>query len=544
MKVPVHPKLGSLAFLAVTVLLLLPYRWLLDALLLGPDSLVWARQVEPAVDQGGLEGLRRLAEIVFSNHFGVFFRPLATLSFAVGSHPGSEWIVHLLDLLLVAALFLVIYHLARRLLGLSPPLALLGVVLFGLHPVLPHVIPYPSSRNDLMLAVFAALYLGMATARSATALRVLALVGALGSKEQGLVLPVTFLLATALQVSGPPGVRLRHALGRARADLLVLLLFVALRQWVLGSLGGYESDQLGDRWFLPFGYLSGTLTPAVYAVDLSLPLRVALVLVASTFLGVGAWFSARPFSRLCLIYLGFELSIHTFQGVVLMRQLYTAAALTCLVMLDQLAHRPRFGVALVCVLGLPWCLQSVVSQPWSGLKVLAEGTEEYVNALAAEVRKKPPGTIRVFCLDVDHHVPPFPFSLPVLAPNCRSPLPNLRARIPAEVVRFVNDALRDEDHKVVLFPLAKVGLPAASSRYWFDLEGQSREEVRVRLAGDPVDLELPATLAPEVLEDPTRQIKVSLAPLHRTAFDYLFFRARDRAELVALPQGLVVAGAR
>lgn len=139
------------------------------------------------------------------------YRPLLLATFALNhSWSGYEtWSYHLVNILLHALASIVVWLLFIEL-RLSVCLALLGGVLFAVHPLATEPVNYISSRSELMASLFLMaslwLYLCSEPGKSVPAGRSLlarfASVGcfaaALGSKEIGIVLPALMLMTDRL----------------------------------------------------------------------------------------------------------------------------------------------------------------------------------------------------------------------------------------------------------------------------------------------------------------------------------------------------------
>ena len=197
----------------------------------------------------------------------VYFRPLTALTywwdgFLWQGNPGG---FHLTNILLHAAVSILVLQVARHLL-LPGPGALLAGLLFAVHPIHVEAVAWVQGRVDLLSAtgVLLALLLGLVGAEAARGRKLLcwvasamALFLALLAKEVAVVTPVL----TALVLAGEPG---RGGWRRVQACLPLLglqgsafLIYLGLRAATLGSpsLGLLGGPPLGDRVLLSLGVI-------------------------------------------------------------------------------------------------------------------------------------------------------------------------------------------------------------------------------------------------------------------------------------------------
>ena len=191
-----------------------------------------------------------------------FYRPLTAVTLA------GDWALwgldpfgfHLTDLILLCVAAVGVYFAAQRL--FSPGwLPLIAALSFALHPAHMEALPVTARRPDYLsmlftlLAVCALPVAGTGPlARSAWLCAGLVL-GALGTKETGLV-AVGLVVALALAEShGGPSARLRDVLRRTALSLGAAVLFVGARTAVLGGVGGYAESSVAEA----FLRLGGTL---------------------------------------------------------------------------------------------------------------------------------------------------------------------------------------------------------------------------------------------------------------------------------------------
>jgi hypothetical protein len=171
-----------------------------------------------------------------------YFRPLVVVSFAIdrliyGLHAGGY---HLTNLVLHATATLLVWAIARRVLGASFG-AWAAAALFAVHPCHVQAVGWISGRTDVLAALF---YLGALTlylesrerpgARTALSLlSVLAFLLALTAKEMAITFPVVVFAHGLLRPDGEPPARrlLVPALAAVAAAL-----YLAVRVTVLGGI--------------------------------------------------------------------------------------------------------------------------------------------------------------------------------------------------------------------------------------------------------------------------------------------------------------------
>lgn len=278
-------------------------------------DLVWddpllLEAIREKFQQGGLYRLLT-AEFEFRSAMSLgFYRPAALLSLwldmVVGA--GRPWLFHLTNTLLHAAAALLASRLIARVTG-SGRAALLGGLLFAVHPVHTESVAFVSGRTDLLACVFS-LASALAWLRSRDrdaahpnrdlAVGLAAFVAAVLAKEVALLLPVVLVGwdAVAAGAAVPAGWWRRN-----RAWLIgwtaSLAAVIAFRLLVAGVAFGKTDAGAGGPG------MSATLTPAVFLTYLRLlvvpwPLS-AFYLPADLSLGApaaagvlltGLWFAA------------------------------------------------------------------------------------------------------------------------------------------------------------------------------------------------------------------------------------------------------------
>lgn len=166
---------------------------------------------------------------------------------------GADWGYHLTNILLHAALAVVVHRLALGL-GISVLGSALAALLFGLHPLAVESAAYVSGRRDLLAALFGTAGLLAWIGRpSRDRLAVILLLAAVAAKESGLISALVLALASFM---GPPARRrsIVSVLVPAGAAGLCLALAYGARGPVL-ALGA--DDWLSTSGRLGLHYLSG-----------------------------------------------------------------------------------------------------------------------------------------------------------------------------------------------------------------------------------------------------------------------------------------------
>jgi hypothetical protein len=239
--------------LIALLLVLLSCAWILartaDYGLLGHDTypIIASSRVESLSDLAG-NFTERLMDGRYS---GAFYRPLLNWSFALDY---ALWGLNasgyqLTNVLLFGCCALALFALARRLTSdLSWSAPFVTLVAFLVHPTHYEVIPVPARRPEMLCCAFMALsiwfQLSPSALRSERAplLPALATLGAIASKESGLVLPVlSFLVVLLYAREMTPLGRLQRAWRCLGPHAAVVGLMLLLRWLVLGGLGGHRA---------------------------------------------------------------------------------------------------------------------------------------------------------------------------------------------------------------------------------------------------------------------------------------------------------------
>lgn len=137
---------------------------------------------------------------------GSLYRPLAVATYWLdGRLDGAPWF-HLVNILWHAGASLMVVTLTRRLVEGEHSLtaALIGGLIFAVHPVHVEAVANVVGRAELMAALFACLGVYAALVRGSVAWSAAALVGAVLSKESGAVVPGLVAWAWVLGIGRPP----------------------------------------------------------------------------------------------------------------------------------------------------------------------------------------------------------------------------------------------------------------------------------------------------------------------------------------------------
>ena len=204
------------------------------------------------VNRIGAGDFRSLHTIFTTDHFGGHrggYRPLVTLSFALNYYVGgmAPLTYHLSNILLHAAVTVLVYRVIRRLFG-RDFLAVGTAVLFALHPVHTEAVAWVSGRADLLTAtLFLSAWVLYLRATQSTPLRHAPLLGsllvfglALLSKEHALMLPAVLLFSDLFPETT------RQVGSRARSVFTIL----STRRWVYLSYFAVIGLYLGLRYLL------------------------------------------------------------------------------------------------------------------------------------------------------------------------------------------------------------------------------------------------------------------------------------------------------
>ena len=274
--------------------------------------------VQMIVNRPGAHSLADIAHLFAEPSFPnlPYYRPVTTTTLRLqrAIHGENPVPFHLFNSFLIGVAGLLVYALLRLpVFKIERIPALLGAALFCLHPIASSVVyPAASGRETLLPSTWTllAIYAYMRPGRRWYALAIFAFAAALFSKEQAVIVPVLFLLADLLSLSGnPPGRDFRGWTVRYFPIVPIMVIYIGIRrvlfegtEFALGSLGGpflslaYALQDI----FVPFAALFYEPTRAIW---LSWPrLLVALGLVVLiTLLAIRLRPSNRP---ACWFWLG------------------------------------------------------------------------------------------------------------------------------------------------------------------------------------------------------------------------------------------------
>lgn len=240
------------------------YRWLPGASLLLLTMLAYANSFPGAfllddlqiVRDNPLVAVPRLWPILTSDYWGWdmnsgLYRPLTILSFAVNRLllGADAWGFHLVNVLLHAMVVLLIFLVIESWLE-DRFVAWLAAALFAVHPIHTEVVNEVVGRSELLAAGFGllALWLSRRPGRGSGALSLLAVAGALLSKEHAVVLLLMLPVADWFgAASDLPRRRWSYYLALAALGLG----WWAVRSWLVVRTGPPLPK---DPWFTPLAY--------------------------------------------------------------------------------------------------------------------------------------------------------------------------------------------------------------------------------------------------------------------------------------------------
>jgi tetratricopeptide (TPR) repeat protein len=257
--------------------------------------------------QKTLQGMSDLIRIFSERHFPVlpYYRPITRSSLLIQKtlHGDNAKYFHLANTLLLAAMGFLVYALLRlEIFGIKKYPALLGTLLFSLHPVASScVYPIASGRETLLPAVFIVFSVYSFLRRGVLwyALAMLGFVGAIFSKEQAIVVPVLFVLADLLKLSPGPSRRnpVRWLLRYSPISFILVIYFLIRSRLFGGSEFSVVSDPFLPLWSLVYA-LQAILAPfwdltyePTFEVWFSLP---RFFLTFSLFASVLLWTAKSP----------------------------------------------------------------------------------------------------------------------------------------------------------------------------------------------------------------------------------------------------------
>ena len=234
---------------------------------------------------------------------GDHFRPLVTLTWAV-----DHWLwgvrtagYHMTNLVLHAMAGVLLVFLLRRL-RLTASAALLGGLVWVVHPLAASSVAWVSARADCLMAVFYLSSLAGFCAPRARASTVLFAALALAAKEMAVSLPLTALLLDRVLLP-----REEAPSRRLRLWLLVLVTVAYLALWAalfMHGLGtpaggvrwaGFDRHRAGDWLRVVTGLYAPLFLPPRYEAWWSTPLRAwpSAYLIAAVAMALAAWWLAQ-----------------------------------------------------------------------------------------------------------------------------------------------------------------------------------------------------------------------------------------------------------
>ncbi|MEL7237441.1 MAG: hypothetical protein AAGK78_01160, partial [Planctomycetota bacterium] len=244
-------------------------------------------------------GWQRLLTEPYNDGVDNLYRPITSYSFAVqavlfGTDESDAWSYHAINALLHAGVSVLVAALAFRLMGTSASRAWVAMIagcLFAMHPVHAEVVGMVVGRGELLCAVgflgATLLVLGPLTRGQVVGIVALTLL-AIGSKEQGLVLPAMLgVIFLARRMTGETLSSNGHGKLLAASLLLPLAAYLIFREsilpftWNRGELDPTIQpfrDATGfDRWAFWLPVLGHALRLLVWPASLSIDYGTAVI---------------------------------------------------------------------------------------------------------------------------------------------------------------------------------------------------------------------------------------------------------------------------
>jgi tetratricopeptide (TPR) repeat protein len=318
------------------------------------------------------------------------YRPLRTLDFAIDWAIAGEspFLYHLKNVLYHALASLLAFAVFLRLAGeesvRNRTAALLGALVFALHPVQVESVAWITSRGDVLLLVFFLLALLMHLRGSYWAAS-FALLGAVFAKESAVVFPGV-VLAVELYRGG--GIRWRPLAAYGTIAVVFGLGWIAIQpkvghldQWWGGSWPATVQMMLRGAVFyaksilLPVRYVYDYHVPAVSTVDIGTILGILILALA----GLGLW-RGSPRTRLAVAWIAIGILpvsnlIYTLGIPTAERFLYLPLVGLAFALGHLLSRRWRpAAVVILCLLSLTF-LRSAVWRTEESLFASARGGE-------------------------------------------------------------------------------------------------------------------------------------------------------------------------
>jgi uncharacterized protein (TIGR02996 family) len=273
------------------------------------------------------------------SHCCAAYRPLSIWLFSLEwvAGGGAPWVFHAVNIALMAAVVVGVFHLARHMMGARAAWVAAG--LFAVHPVHVEAVANVVGQEEIVLAcltVSAVLAYLAARQRGTPTLGIrLGLAGLVSiaplAKEQGVVLPLLLLAAELTLVRDPnPWARRFRALAPTYALMFLALVLVgAARTAVLGGLGagviapsierlGFGSRMLVGLQSVPSwarllvwpSHLQANYSPPAYGLESTLGLRElgGVALLGGLALALVSTWRRRPPIAFGLLWSGLTLS--------------------------------------------------------------------------------------------------------------------------------------------------------------------------------------------------------------------------------------------
>jgi hypothetical protein len=233
---------------------------------------------------------RSYMHVVDAHH--PYYRPLVTASFALDAHwPGASRVpYHATNLLFHACASLILLGLLRRFgMGMA---AMVGALLFAVHPALAATVAWIPGRNDSLLTLFVLAawnflpFDGFGPSSASPRLGSLALhlaffALALLTKETALVAPAVWAVHLALQARPDPASRDRSTWGVLLLGWLVLVVArVALASAPVPSVGARDGALFLSLLVRSLGPTVFPLSPALLSDKADLPLASGVAVLA------------------------------------------------------------------------------------------------------------------------------------------------------------------------------------------------------------------------------------------------------------------------
>lgn len=239
----------------IVMISVLTYGQTLDRFFTGGDglALIYSAQINSAAD------LLRVLSSPLMDRTAVtetllYYRPVSALSYSLDY---AIWKLtpvgyHLTNLILHIAASTVFFFLLHRINGKENEVSSwIGITLFLIHPVLLETVPIIARRQDVLATLFIAISLlfvhrllfeAKLSIFEAGLLAICSLL-AIGAKELGVVLlPLAFVVVIYYRMTTPGGYSNKKAATVILAVSLPIIMFILVRFYILGGLGGINNS--------------------------------------------------------------------------------------------------------------------------------------------------------------------------------------------------------------------------------------------------------------------------------------------------------------